>query len=102
MSGWFSFDVRCAGCGFTQEMLTKRDEADGAWECPECGGECRRTIGVTAPALMTRAAFPMGTKREGFADMREALDLETASYNLPPNKRGAIQKEIHKLKSIKK
>ncbi len=50
--------------------------------------------------LETSASFLSGTKRKGFAELKEANKLETASFDMPPEKRGEIQKEIEKLRSL--
>jgi len=47
---------------------------------------------------VTRASFVDGTKRSGFAEMREALKLERESYKLKPSERTEIKREIRKVK----
>jgi hypothetical protein len=60
-----------------------------------------RTI-ATPRSVMQKAAYPMGTKRKGFQDAKEALTLEAESYNKPWNERGELQKEIQKLNKVDK
>lgn len=41
-------------------------------------------------------------RKSHFRDIKEAAKLESQSYNLPPDKRAGINKEIKKLKETKK
>lgn len=53
---------------------------------------------MTMPNV-TRASYIDGTKRPGFADNRELLKLKQASYDLKPEDRKEIKKEINTIKS---
>ena len=88
-------DYGCLSC----EAVTE------AWDmpsvCSQCGHvELQKLMPMPSLCgLEGSASFLSGTKRKGFAELKEANKLETASMDLPPEKRGEVQKEIAKLRS---
>lgn len=87
-------DYQCLAC----------DAVTEAWDVPSACSQCGHpTLMKLMPmpglcGLETSASFLAGTKRKGFAVLKEANKLETASYDLPYEKRGEIQAEIDKLR----
>ena len=53
-------------------------------------------------SAVTRASFVEGTQRKGFKDIKEARALEKASYDMPPDKRQEIKKEIKTIQKATK
>ena len=51
--------------------------------------------------MVASASLPDGTKRKGWADMKEAAKLECIKADLPQHKRGDVQKQINILKAVK-
>lgn len=95
--GWIAIDIRCQDCDHVTDILIDRDEQGGTWGCPECGGAMSKTF--SAPNI-TRASYVDGTKRKGFSEHKEIAKLESAAADLPPNKRGEINKAIKRLKKL--
>jgi len=87
-------DFECLSC----EAVTE------AWDmpskCAQCGHtELQKLLPVPALyGLEGSASFLQGTKRKGFAELKEANALEKASFDLPVEKRREIQSEIKKIK----
>jgi hypothetical protein len=52
--------------------------------------------------MVMQVGLPDGTKRKGFQDLKEAANLEITKGDVRPERRGAIEREIKKLRSIKK
>ena len=78
------------------DVMKKRSERDTASTCPECEGVGTRTISV--PNAMV-ASYPDGRKRgDTYQKLKEASKLESERMNLPPDKRGDINKQIKELK----
>jgi hypothetical protein len=101
VSQWLTIDIRCETCGLVSDMLIDRSEKDDSWQCPDCPeGTSMKRVFLTAPAVMN-AALPDGVRRKGFRELAEAARLEVESYNLAPEKRGHINREITKLKEVK-
>jgi hypothetical protein len=99
MPKYLSIDVRCTDCETVwNELATDEELEKNEWTCDNCGGIGSRTM--SAPTVL-QASYPDGTKRKGFEDLKKAAKLETQMYNLPPNKRGEIKKEIHERRKIK-
>jgi hypothetical protein len=96
--GWITIDIRCEECDLVTDILIDRDEQGGTWGCPDCGGPMSKTL--SAPNF-TRASYVDGTKRKGFAEMKEAVKVEREMMDLPPSKREEHQKLINKLKGKK-
>lgn len=102
MANWFTVDLLCDGCNFEEYgRLIDRAEKDDTFDCPNCGEHQMKRAFLTAPSIMT-AALPDGVRRKGFKEMAEAARLEAASFDLPPDKRGDINKAIKDLKEVKK
>jgi hypothetical protein len=89
-------DYMCKACSAVTEAW------DMPSKCASCGHEeLQRMMPMPGLAgLETSASFLSGTKRKGFAELKEANKLETASFDMPPEKRGEVQKEIDKLRSL--
>jgi hypothetical protein len=83
--GVLSEDVRVESCSY-----------DILHECPACGKLTAKRI-FTLPAIMGKAAYRDGYARPGFAEIKEKLDRQIDSYNLPPEQRGELNAEIKKL-----
>lgn len=87
-------DYECNACSAVTE----------AWDMPSCCSQCghqelSRLMAMPSLAgLETSASFLSGTKRKGFADLKEANKLETAAMDMPPEKRGEVMKEVDKLR----
>jgi len=97
--GWITIDIRCEECDLVTDILIDRDEQGGTWGCPDCGGPMSKTL--SAPNF-TRASYVDGTKRKGFSEHKEIARLESEAAELPPQKRGDIQKAINQLKKVEK
>lgn len=102
MPSYISRDIGCPSCGHGWDALVDREEdAAGRYPpCPICS-EPHTTKLISAPAVMNRA-LPDGVRRKGFKEGAEAMRLESASYDMPPDKRGEINQEIKKLRETKK
>jgi hypothetical protein len=94
---YLSIDIRCDKCDLVAATLVERSERDSSWECPDCAGTMTRTI--SAPNI-TRKSFVDGTKRKGFADMKEAVRVEREMMDLPHDKREGHHRAIRELKKI--
>ena len=87
-------DYQCLAC----------DAVTEAWDLPSACSQCNHpTLMKLMPmpglcGLEGSASFLSGTKRKGFAELKEANKLETASYDMPAEKRGAIQAEVDRLR----
>jgi hypothetical protein len=69
--------------------------------CAACGHDVLEKL-LPIPSLYGlegSASFLDGTRRKGFAEVREASKLETQMMDTHPAKRADMQKEISKLKS---
>lgn len=64
-----------------------------------CGAATKRAF-RTAPGQMN-TALPDGTKRKGFADLKEAAKLEAEAMDSRPKERSAITAEVTKLRTPK-
>lgn len=95
--GKISIDMKCFGCGEHYVDMFEREEAtyEARWECPECGVNDVRRI-PSAPNIM-KASYPMGTKRRGFEDLKEANEIMTELSGLSPVEREKAQGEIDRL-----
>lgn len=68
-----TYEWTCDDCEHRWDLLVPYDRRDDAYPCPDCG-TCNTTRRFPAPAVMG-VALPDGTKRKGFAEMREAINL---------------------------
>ena len=96
--GKISIDMKCDNCGEYYVNTLDRGEAtyENRWHCIECGHkESVRRI-PSAPAVM-KASYPMGTKRKGFAELKEANDIMTELSGLSSEDREKAQTEIDRL-----
>lgn len=90
-----AIDILCNTCEHKWDDLIEVGELESAQLCPSCGErDGYRTI--SAPNGM-RAAYPDGTKRKGFAVMKEASKLNVAASQASPSARKEIEKEIRKM-----
>jgi DNA-directed RNA polymerase subunit RPC12/RpoP len=86
----------CDGCGSEFDLVVDKRERDLPVPCNTCGLQARPTFSV--PRNL-RASHPDGTRRRGFAELREASEIEAASFDLPPADRGKAAAEIAKLRA---
>lgn len=102
MAGWISLDFGCPDClGEWDDIIDRDEAASGLYPaCPRCDSlaTLRR---ISAPHVMG-TALPDSVRRPGFKEKLESLSLEAQSYDMPPDKRGPIEKEIKKLNEVKK
>lgn len=102
MAKFKCYDYLCNKCGEKTEWLvnTADPEWDNPKDCMKCGrGKCFRA--PSAPPVQ-KASYVDGTKRKGMEDMKKVAELEVQKANLPPDKRGEVNKEIHERRKIKK
>lgn len=91
-------DFECKACSAVTE----------AWDTPSACAACGHTElerMLPMPSLYGlegSASFLDGTRRKGFAEVKEAAKLETQMLDSHPSKRDAMRKEIAKLKSADK
>lgn len=87
-------DFECKACQAITESW------DMPSSCASCGHiELEKLLPIPALyGLEGSASFLDGTRRKGFAQMKEASKLEIQMMDTHPNKRGELQKEIAKLK----
>lgn len=90
-------DFECKNC----ESIT--EGWDTPQKCVACGcSEFEKLLPMPSLyGLEGSASFLDGTKRKGFADLKEASKLEVKMADMPHAQRGSIQKEITKLKASK-
>lgn len=91
-------DFQCLSCDAVVEGW------DVPSKCPACEHPLLMKL-LPIPALYGlegSASFLDGTKRKGFAEMREATKLETQMLDTHPKKRAEMQAEISKLKGATK
>lgn len=86
----------CDTCDHEFDLVIDKRERDLPVPCEVCGQPARATFSV--PRNL-RASHPDGTRRRGFSELREAAEIESASFDLPPAERGRANEEIRKLKS---
>ena len=94
-----TYEFRCDSCNTIIEEFFKMADRPNTITC-DCGESARFII--SAPALMQKAAFLDGQRKNEFRDEKEAADLLIDSMDLPVEKRGGIQKEISALRRIKR
>lgn len=109
---WFSVQLECKACYFNWPELIKKEHRGHDFDCIKCGEIGTVQERLTAPNLIgagTRDGVPTGAfidgqraKTEEWKKMKEATKLEIESYEMPYKKRKQINKEINKLKEIKK
>tara|TARA_B100001094_G_C18091467_1_gene750648 strand:- start:462 stop:773 length:312 start_codon:yes stop_codon:yes gene_type:complete len=97
-----SYPFTCPECDTSVEFQMSISEYS-EWKSAGCSSpECyyvltKKDRVLTAPNV-TRETYVMGTVRPGFAEQREIMKLEHASYNLRPEDRKDIKKEISTIK----
>lgn len=87
-------DFECLSCEAITEDWTMPSK------CSQCGHtELQKLLPVPSLyGLEGSASFLQGTRRKGFAELKEANALEKASFDLPMEKRREMQSEIQKIK----
>lgn len=90
-----TYTFQCDECGSSTEEFYKYSERPETIQCA-CGGKASHTI--TAVGLMVKEAYLDGTKRKGFADLKEAskLNKEKARARDDSNRR-ELAAEIRKM-----
>lgn len=90
-------DYECKACSAVTEAW------DMPTRCSQCGHtELQRLMPMPSlSGLETSASFLSGTKRKGFADIKEASKLEVQMADMHPSQRDGIRQEISKLKESK-
>lgn len=83
----------CEECQEVQLTIADYDTTD-TFECQYCCFELTKDNRIMCAVNVTRASYVDGTKRKGFAENREMLELKKASYNMKPEDRKNIKKEI--------
>lgn len=93
-----TIDMKCFECEQHYVNTLDRNEAtyDQRWHCPECGHPDSVRRIPSAPTIL-RASYPMGTKRKGFEDLKEANELQVEISGLPLAEREKVQGEIDRL-----
>lgn len=101
MSKWFSQEFECTdpACGYSSIQLILRVNKNKPGVCEKCNGPADYRIGAPTPL---RASYHDGVRRKGFQDGVESFNLESQSYEMAPQDRGEINKEIQKLREAKK
>jgi predicted nucleic acid-binding Zn ribbon protein len=99
MPSYKSVTYLCGECAHSWGELVERDKEHEVMPCPICCGEARVTISAVT---VLKASYPDGTKREGFAELKEASKLEAEMFNKKPEDRGELKKAVKDLKSTKK
>jgi DNA-directed RNA polymerase subunit L len=95
-------DLSCSTCGMDSEDVAVSDTSyDVPHECPHCKASTA-TRRPTVPNINGKESVRDGYKRAGFEDLKKNLDLQIASYKLPPEQRGEIQQEIRDRKQSAK
>jgi predicted RNA-binding Zn-ribbon protein involved in translation (DUF1610 family) len=96
-------DFRCDSCLVVFEQLVDKELRDEKQECPECGERIAYRTIATPRSLVQKAAYVMGTRRQGLQDYKESLDLEIKAADTPPlsSERAGLAKEIRRLRSVK-
>lgn len=93
----WSQDYRCATCARVFNKIVEKAERLSPQPCES--KECDGVAGpIFTPPKISRASYPDGTKRPGFAEGREAAELEAASFDLPPAERGPLNDEISRIR----
>lgn len=87
-------DFICEACSHEWEALMRNEEPMPT--CPSC--ESAFVLKKFPAPKVLNAAFLDGTKRSGFAEMKEASKLKAEMMDRPPAERAAIKREIKKVK----
>ncbi len=96
-----SYPFECPHCQDTFDIVLsiKDYDATDTWDCLSCEGEITKKNRLMTMPSVTRVSYVDGTKRPGFAENREMLKLKQDSYNLKPEDRKEIKKEINTIAS---
>ncbi len=93
------YDFQCPDCEakIALEFTIKEySEEFTSTSCPKCeDGVIGKNDRTPTAANITRASYVDGTRRPGFDRGKEIVKLKAASYDLPHDKRGDINKEIN-------
>ena len=94
------YPYRCPKCEdeFNITMTIAEYSEFEEFECPICGhANVTRDDRIMCAPSVTRASYVMGTKRPGFAERKEVLKLRSQSYNMRPEDRTGIRREIRNI-----
>jgi hypothetical protein len=94
-----TYQFHCEECGHVTDQYFRYEERPTHVPCEICQQAAEYRIG--APLVMN-ASLPDGTKRKGFADLKEAAKLHVEALDKPPADRVGYYNEMRKLQSIKK
>lgn len=100
-----TYEFHCKACGMQDDVVCSieaRDTVKPDWACCETP---EWTRALATPAVLGAIFLDKGHRERmdpGYAAMKEASKLEKASMNLPQNQRTEINREIKKLKAVKK
>lgn len=109
---YWSVQLNCSSCGHSWNELIQKEHRGQEFDCPSCLGEGTCTEQIMAPAILgttTKNGDPSGAlvdgqraKSESWKRMAEASKLESKAANMAFKDRKEINKEIKKLKEVKK
>lgn len=88
-----NFEFKCQECESVTTEFFKIADRPEVITC-DCGGTAK--FQLSAPNIMG-TALPDGTKRKGWAEMREASKINKQMANEKPENRKEMAKEIRKL-----
>lgn len=98
------YNYKCPFCGLIHEEFRSMSERNEPGELCACGESLTiRTHEKELPAINTSESATAldGSRKKEFQDLREANKLTIDSFNMPPEKRDGINKEIQKLEKAK-
>tara|TARA_B100001094_G_scaffold65503_2_gene61605 strand:+ start:13484 stop:13795 length:312 start_codon:yes stop_codon:yes gene_type:complete len=94
------YPFECQECETQFDIVLSIKEYDEqeTWGCLNCESKVSKKDRIILASSVLRASYAMGTKRAGFADLKETLKLKTESYNMKPKERDQIKKTIKEIK----
>ena len=97
-----TYDYRCDNCEIVIEEFRKYEDRDTPAECMMCKGPMNKTW-VTMPGITRASYIDSGktSRAKDLHDLKEVAKLEVQKANLPPDKRGEINKEIKERSKLK-
>lgn len=96
-----TYEYLCQSCSLVTENQSKYEERPKLINCKYCQQPAQ--LWISTPAVVGKASYLDGQKREGWAELKEAAKLEKKAA-VEPNveTRKAIQREIRNIKKVKK
>lgn len=91
-----AYEIECEACNISYEKFLKNNQ-EVTDTCPTCGMPMQKRIGAPIVRDSWDASFIDGTKREGFAEAREANKLKREMRNMRPEQQMEAQREISKI-----